>query len=282
MSGDSRTRQDELRGRTTEDVVGRGREDAIRDTPDETVRIRTEIARTREDMSETIDEIQDRLSPRNLVSQAKESVKEQTVGRVKKAARNVGESASELVDQTRGAASEVPSTVRENPWPALLIGCGTAWLLFDSSRRYRASTESDYAYDYEGSGTMNEYESSAARSAYNYGSAGYEPHTGRTGYQPRAGAQLRRASWRFQELMQRNPLVVGAVAAAVGVAVGLALPETERENRLMGEARDSLVERAQDAAQGAVQKAKQVAGDTAQQVAGEAAKQVVTGSRPRE
>jgi hypothetical protein len=48
------------------------------------------------------------------------------------------------------------------------------------------------------------------------------------------------------------------VAATLGIAVGLIIPETDRENRLMGETRDALADRAKGAAQDAVDKAKEL------------------------
>jgi hypothetical protein len=76
------------------------------------------------------------------------------------------------------------------------------------------------------------------------------------------GAQ--RAEDRFGRALQENPLAVGAVALAVGAAVGLALPQTQRENQLMGEARDTLVERAQEFAQETVEKVQHVATEAQQ------------------
>ncbi len=35
---------------------------------------------------------------------------------------------------TRGAATQVAEKVRENPWPALLIGAGATWMIFDATR----------------------------------------------------------------------------------------------------------------------------------------------------
>jgi len=265
-------REHDLRGRAADDVVGRAPEEMSRETRDDAARLRTEIARTREDMSETIDEIQDRLSPRNLMSQARDTVKEKTVGRVKQVARQVGLGAQSAAAQTRDVASGATETMKQNRWPAILIGSGAAWLLVDSIRRRRSR---DYDYDYveyrgieriEGVAMANEYGEGGMPPAYGYASRDYEPRVRRNPLQGSAS--------QFQRLLHRNPLAVGAIAAAVGVGVGLALPETERENRLMGEARDNLVERAQGAAQGAAEKARQVAGDAAKEVAGEAAKQV--------
>jgi len=86
----------------------------------------------------------------------------------------------------------------------------------------------------------------------------------------RAQYQAQRVEDRFQDTLQTNPLAIGAIALAVGTAVGLALPQTERENQWMGEARDTLIDRAQEVAQETVEKVQEVAsnvtGDVTQNV----------------
>lgn len=77
--------------------------------------------------------------------------------------------------------------------------------------------------------------------------------------------QAQRIEDRFQVALVENPLAVGAIALAVGAAVGLAVPQTRREHELMGEARDTLVERAQSVAQDTVEKVQQVAGQVVEQ-----------------
>jgi ElaB/YqjD/DUF883 family membrane-anchored ribosome-binding protein len=73
----------------------------------------------------------------------------------------------------------------------------------------------------------------------------------------RARDRAYRIEHRVEDTYQENPLALGAVALAVGTAVGLALPQTRRENELMGEARDSFLDKAQEAAQGAMDKVQQ-------------------------
>lgn len=75
--------------------------------------------------------------------------------------------------------------------------------------------------------------------------------------------QAQRVEDRFQTTLQNNPLAVGAIALALGTAVGLSLPQTERENQIMGEARDNLVERAQEVASDTIEKVQRVAGEAA-------------------
>jgi len=88
--------------------------------------------------------------------------------------------------------------------------------------------------------------------------------------------QAQRAEDRLGRALQENPLAVGAVALAFGAAVGLALPQTERENQLMGEARDTLVERAQEFAQDTTEKIQHVAAEAQQTVQQEARSQGLT------
>jgi hypothetical protein len=63
--------------------------------------------------------------------------------------------------------------------------------------------------------------------------------------------------------MDHNPLAVGAAAMALGVAVGMALPESRREHQLMGGTRDRLLDRAQSMAGDAVDRAKQTVREVA-------------------
>lgn len=73
--------------------------------------------------------------------------------------------------------------------------------------------------------------------------------------------QAQRVEDRFQQALSNNPLAVGAITLALGTAVGLAIPQTQRENQLMGEARDTLIDRAQDVASETIEKVQRVASE---------------------
>ena len=75
----------------------------------------------------------------------------------------------------------------------------------------------------------------------------------------RAQYQARRAGGGLQRMLRENPLTTGALALGLGAAVGLAIPETRKEHEVMGEARDTVVEKAQEKAQEAQQKVQRVA-----------------------
>ncbi|HEU5041008.1 MAG TPA: hypothetical protein VFT84_09325, partial [Gemmatimonadales bacterium] len=64
----------------------------------------------------------------------------------------------------------------------------------------------------------------------------------------RAREQTRRARGGIEHTMNDNPLALVAGAAILGLAIGLLVPESEREDRFMGSTRDSLVDRAKTTA----------------------------------
>lgn len=85
-----------------------------------------------------------------------------------------------------------------------------------------------------------------------------------------------RAERRVEHAVQDNPLAAGAMAAALGFAAGLMVPETQREHELMGQTRDRVLDRAQSSAREATEKARESAKDTA----GEAARRAVDEAFP--
>jgi ElaB/YqjD/DUF883 family membrane-anchored ribosome-binding protein len=74
-----------------------------------------------------------------------------------------------------------------------------------------------------------------------------------------ARQQVDRASDIYDRSMEENPLVVGAIAMGVGAAIGLMIPETPYEHRVMGETRDRLMDKAQVTARDLGQKVRSVA-----------------------
>jgi uncharacterized protein YjbJ (UPF0337 family) len=82
--------------------------------------------------------------------------------------------------------------------------------------------------------------------------------------------QVRRGEDRFNAVMRESPLAVGAVALALGTAVGLTIPLTGKENEWMGEARDTLVDKAQTVAQDTIEQVQQVAQKVTDEMSGQA------------
>jgi len=124
--------ESDVSGRSPE--ATRGYADEGRETAERTREIRQEIDETRGEMSETIDAIQEKLRPGNIVANATDRVKSATTERVREMADTASETAQQAMEYTREGANTVVETARQNPIPLALIGIGAAWFLTNRSR----------------------------------------------------------------------------------------------------------------------------------------------------
>jgi ElaB/YqjD/DUF883 family membrane-anchored ribosome-binding protein len=262
------------------------RSGAVADDPEvarRTREIRHEIEHTREEMSETIDAIGEKLRPRNIVAGATDRLKNATTERVRDMTNRAGEAAGGAMIQTRDAAGGLIDGIRQNPIPAAMIAIGAGWLLMNraqsGSAGRRRLRRSEYPDDYTGyAQPANLYRSPGIRASseiYEIDDAptsessvaeSAERAAGRAReYASEATTAVRRTGWRAQRGLERmtneNPLLIGAGALVFGAAVGLAIPESERENEWLGEARDTVVGRAQDMARSAASRVQDAASD---------------------
>jgi hypothetical protein len=84
------------------------------------------------------------------------------------------------------------------------------------------------------------------------------------------GTQTRNA---FEDLVDRNPLLVAGVRLAIGAFIAASLPPSEAENRMFGESSDDLKEKALEAASQGVERSKDVAAGMVGDVAAAAARE---------
>ena len=218
--------------------------------------IQREIELTRERMSQNIDELGEKLSPQNLKRQAKEAI----TGKAQDMVSNVGY-------QARDTGNRVFDFIRENPPLVAAVGLGAVWLL---QRRQRAEEIDNVSGDrmarfaYTGperrrEGITHRIADRASHLKESVGEAasGVAERAGEwadsareraSEIGSRAREQGRRARGGIGHTMDDNPLALVAGAAILGLAMGLLVPESDRENRLMGPARDQLVDRARTTA----------------------------------
>ena len=76
------------------------------------------------------------------------------------------------------------------------------------------------------------------------------------------GTHAGQISSSVSESFNSSPLPIGMVAVGIGMALGLLVPESERENQWMGATRDRLVEKAHDTASDIAGKVQTVAQET--------------------
>jgi hypothetical protein len=108
------------------------RAEASSSTPS-TSEIRSQIEQTRSEITDTIDAIQERLSPTRLISDAKHSVEEATVGRVKRLASWSSDSDSGRTLDAR----RIADTVSAHPIPIAMIGLAATAIVVRALRGAR-------------------------------------------------------------------------------------------------------------------------------------------------
>jgi ElaB/YqjD/DUF883 family membrane-anchored ribosome-binding protein len=219
--------------------------------------IQRDIERTRERMSNNIDALGNRLSPDNLKHQAKEAISDKAQDVV-----------SSVGDQARQTGSRVVDFITQNPLPVAAVGLGAIWL-FTLRNRSEVSGDRMARFAYTGPERRqpngrselrrrltDRAEHMKERMGEKASVAGERAGEMKNRMQERAGelgseakSKAREAKSGLERMMHENPLALAVGAAVVGVALGLMLPETDKEREMMGPARDRLGERVQDTAE---------------------------------
>ena len=94
--------------------------------------------------------------------------------------------------------------------------------------------------------------------------------------------RARRAERRVEDAVHDNPLAAGALAAALGFAAGLMIPESRREHEMFGPTRDRMMENAGRTVRRAGEKARETAKDAVSETARKAVDEIMPGARDRE
>jgi len=239
-----------------------------------------EIASTRSEMAGTVDELADRLAPSAVADRAGEAVREATIGKIETKVNDMTTAASDLAASASETAQEAGSglveTIRRNPIPAAMtaVGLGLLWMNRSQGRTYSRWTEAKrlrsglesggrYETGWNGYETDSGYESDSIGDKAQDAAA----KIGDTAGQARRAAadKVDELGWRAeraantvgssagdaiadaQRAIESNPLAFGAIAVAVGAAVGLALPATEAEKRALAEPSSRLIDQVENA-----------------------------------
>jgi len=190
-----------------------------RDSKKDPDQLEREIEDTRAHLERTLDVLQSKLSPGEIL--------DEVVGVVR---RNGGDFARNLSTQ-----------VQNNPLPLLLTGIGLVWLMAASDeapKRRPISTEPGLAQRARSSFSSVTERAQQARSRMRGGteSAGESLHG--------AGDSIREAGHRAQDVVQtsrvrlndlvdRQPLLVGGLGLALGAALGAAAPRTATKDAML-------------------------------------------------
>ena len=177
----------------------------------------------RADLDQTMDALGRKLAPGEVMDRTM---------------RYVQENGGELLHRVGSAA-------RENPVPWLIAAAGLTWVAASMVRR--GNTDGNMRYS---QASMTRGTSASTDSGHHaMDSARHAMGTAREKMAHSASALKSRAGHaqnQFNTLVQEQPLMVGALAVAVGAVLGAALPMTEYENRTVGPVHDRALAKAAD------------------------------------
>jgi ElaB/YqjD/DUF883 family membrane-anchored ribosome-binding protein len=232
-----------------------------------------DIEATRARMGQDIDELSEKLRPGHLAQSAVQSVGQ----------------------RARRTGSRMGGFFRENAGPMAAIGIGVSWLVAQQRSNRGVSGDRMARYAYQGSerrisryqdrrglgARVGRVASEARESVSNVagtvadragevvgraqervGELGSEARERMQELGSRAQEQTRRVRSGFERTLEDNPLVIAAGAGVLGLALGLLLPGTRREDEMLGPVRDRLADRAEET----VERVKEAAVDAAQEV----------------
>jgi hypothetical protein len=206
----------------------------------------------RADMDRTLGALERKFSPEQLLDRSLGYLKD-----------HGGE-----LSQTLGA------TMRNNPVPVVLTLAGITWLVA-SSYNSRQPPGQDLSSRFSRSGVGQKLQqraqtarqriqstASSARERLHSRSESSGEEWSSTGgassgrlsnamhsARDNAGVRAREMQDRVYGMMNEQPLVLGALAVAVGAIIGTAIPSTQYENRVLGTARDRTLSKAQELGQ---------------------------------
>lgn len=283
----------------------------------ETDQIERDLAKTRARMDRRLDELQDHLTPRQMINDAFSYFK-----------------GSDGSDFTR----DVIGRLKANPLPAVLTGIGFAWLMASNSRStpvVRVPSEASHSdivmrlRDAEASvirepdehpdahanrldeargkvlgivrnasDTASEYAERIGQAMTSAGQSARETKHDLTAYASRAADRLSDSAQHGGEAFNQgvgsmaqstrqtiasvtaNPFALGAIAAVVGLVAGALVPATEQEERALGDTADRLRSAGRDLAQDVVDRGGRVASEALGALQDSAAAHGLTADRP--
>jgi hypothetical protein len=277
--------------------------------------IKGDIRQTRDRLDNTLESLNQRLSPRSLVNDVLSWVE----------GYGAPQTSGGGSDAMKRGYQQVVRQIRGNPMPALLIGAGITWMILgaeddDASetaqRTGRASDGPPFPFSPGASESVSSEQSGdsgiasvvkeKARDAHQALSNATEAVAGKvselsSGVQSqtrsarsaisqgirqsqRVGSGATRhlqkssvqAGDKFQEMMEEYPFAVAIGFLGVGLLTGLLLPRTRQEDKLVGEKSDQLLEQVKEAGKENLEKAKTIAQRITQTTLDEAERQGIT------
>ena len=236
------------------------------DTAKDPATLEREINQTRAEMNQTLDSLERKLTAGQLLDQC---------------LTFFGMKGTEI-------GSSLGRCVKDNPMPVLLTATGIGWMMFGPNQTRSAVRYNRYAYDDAEEGAEGltakisetmQSGATATRQQFAKTTETAKETVNRTTDKVKetadraadalhetvnktrdiAQSQVKQVRDGFNQLLEEQPLILGAVGLAVGAMIGAAFPSTEQEDRLVGEIRDKTLNKGKELGAQAYEKGSELA-----------------------
>ena len=236
------------------------------DTAKDPATLEREINQTRAEMNQTLDSLERKLTAGQLLDQC---------------LTFFGMKGTEI-------GSSLGRCVKDNPMPVLLTATGIGWMMFGPNQSRSAVRYNRYAYDDAEEGAEGltakisetmQSGATATRQQFAKTTETAKETVSRTTDKVKetadraadalhetvnktrdiAQSQVKQVRDGFNQLLEEQPLILGAVGLAVGAMIGAAFPSTEQEDRLVGEIRDKTLNKGKELGAQAYEKGSELA-----------------------
>lgn len=198
--------------------------------------LRANIVETRERLAAEVEEVGDRLTPGHAKEVAKEKIleaKDQAIETARDGAIRAGRTFAD--------------TVRDNPIPTAMVAVGAGWLLYETfgPKRKVERVARDAASSARGAvaDTADVARAKLERAGSVAGDKAALVRDRASELVDEGRYQAQRGWVRTQDAYDAQPLAFGAAALVAGIGLGMLMPSTRREDELLGERRQQVIDR---------------------------------------
>ncbi len=193
------------------------------------------VEQTRQDLAATLDTLQARLQPRQVMHDAGEAV-------LDRAGATTTQAADAISQAVHDFGAQVQTYLHDTPLVATVLGAVATWLTILGQRAHHAGqAAADTAQTTLGQARDQGAQLAAQAQAT---TATIAAQGGQTAAQ--AQQQAEHALKRIEHTLRDNPWLVGALTVATGLIIGLTLPKSNQERELYGHARTALSQQMQN------------------------------------
>ncbi|MFP4165072.1 MAG: DUF3618 domain-containing protein [Chitinispirillaceae bacterium] len=197
--------------------------------------IENDIEESRHTMDSIIDALGGKVNPRTVMDRFIDSVQKP-------------ENREKVTDTLGTIGKSISRSFQRNPLPVLMVTAGTAWAIWEDRREGTEPQGSKYKEQARGAAEQMGEKTGQAQEKVSQ--AGQKARGAAEDLSGKAREGVRSGAQRTDRVIHDNPLITGAIAMVAGLVAGALMPETQTEEKSVGEQSKEVKEQAKETGKG--------------------------------